>query len=377
MLLYADKLRLQGEYSLPLHKCVSYDWPSFLDIRPAVTTMFNATHSGKKAVLISYAHAMAEQVAVLGVDKELLLRKAGIPSKPPSNFFSFITMGQYEVFLREAIGLTKDPALGLHIGKGIKFGHHGTFAFAALSFPTIWHAMKVGRKFSSLVNQIIDIRLEEVGEFNVIRIETAYFSGEMYKTVIEIVMAMFCQLFKFALEGNIENLEIDFRYGKPHYFDQYQTTFEPAIRFESTANEIRIPRDLANKPLVMADPMVAERFENECDELIAKMLEPKSIPDQVREILFISKDGFPQLDDVARKINVSPRTLRRRFEENDTSFTRILEEVRLELAQRYLSTTERSIGEIAHLLGYEDQNSFSHAFKVLTGLPPTQYRKSK
>lgn len=71
-------------------------------------------------------------------------------------------------------------------------------------------------------------------------------------------------------------------------------------------------------------------------------------------------------------MNVPPRTLRRRLQEKETSYKRILDDARVELANRYLSTTELSIGNISELLGNIDQNSFSHAYKQLTGIPPTK-----
>jgi len=337
--------------------------------------MNNAADSSKRAISISYVQVVVDLVEERGGDKNLLLKKAGIEQQPLNDFFTFITVAQYERLLLEAKDLLNDPALGLHIGKQMTFGSHGTFAFAALSFSTMWKAMEVGQKFSQLCNGIVDMQLEEGEEFNTIRIETEDFSGALYQTVIEIVMGIFCEIFNLMFDGNTSPIEIEFSWSKPDYDEQYSDVFKPSFRFNSACNEIRIPVSMANKRLAMADPIIASKFEQECDELIAKMAQPKDMSQKVREALFISKDGFPSLDEVALQFNMSSRTLRRRLQECDTSFKKILEEVRLETAQHYLKTTPCSIGEISHLLGYNDQNSFSHAFKVLSGIPPTEFRK--
>lgn len=335
--------------------------------------------SERKAVLLNYAQGMAEVVAERGANKttskDALLNKANIPLAPPSDFFSFITIEQYENLIRESLVASGDPAIALHMGKSIKFGHHGTFAFAGLSFPNVWETMRVGAKYSKLVNRVVDFHLEEGEHFNTLRIETVFFTGAVYQMVIEIVMTMFCEIFTFILEDDLSGFEINFCYGQPKHIDEYKKIFRPKIQFEAASNEIRIPKYLAEKPFAMANLITAEHFEKECDALLAEVEETKSIAEQIREILLMSIGNYPSLDDLASQLNVSPRTLRRRLQENDTSYKKILEQVRLEIAKRYLTTSNITIGQISQKLGYEDQNSFSHAFKVLTGESPSQFRR--
>lgn len=333
------------------------------------------TKPDEKAIVISYAHAMADLATQLGCDKSKLLKSSGIIEKPPTDFYSFISIAQYKALMQAILDASKNPAAGLRIGKGIEFGHHGTFAYAGLSFPSAWQAIKVGRKLSQLVNRIITLRLVETDDAKIIEFDTPYFSGQMYQSIIEMVMAMFCQLFKFLLDGRVSKLDITFNFNEPAYANEYAEIFEPTVHFNAPANSIRIPKALAEKPLTMANPIVAQQFEDQCDDLLAKTLEKRTSAEQVRDILFMARYEFPSLDEVAAQIYVSPRTLRRHLKEANTSFQKILDSVRSDIAKRYLINSQRSIGEIATLLGYEDQNSFSHAFKVLEGIPPTQFRK--
>lgn len=331
----------------------------------------------KKAIAANYVAVIADVIERRGGDKHELLKKAGIKASHPNLLSHFITLKQYQTLLREGIRMTGDPALGLHIGQSMKFGSHGTFIYASLSFPTAWDAFKAGLKFSALCDRITTIDMHAQGAFNVIRIETPYFSGALYQTVIEIVIGTFCEICELKFNQGITSIEIDLRYGRPEYGDRYDQLLKPAIRFEQQANEIRIPKRLAETKLAMADATVAARFEKECDEMLASMSreEPTDIAERVRQALFISKGGFPSLEDLAERLSVSSRTLRRRLRDSGTSFQQILEDVRLEIAKRYLLSTHRSIGEIADMLGYQDQNSFSYSFRKLTGVPPTIYRK--
>ena len=101
------------------------------------------------------------------------------------------------------------------------------------------------------------------------------------------------------------------------------------------------------------------------------------------ELLFSLKQSIAQylpegdvtIDKLASKLNVSRRTLQRRLSERNTSFLNVLQEVRSRVALRYLADDRLAITEIAFLLGYADQGSFSSAFKGWHGISPRDYRR--
>ena len=78
--------------------------------------------------------------------------------------------------------------------------------------------------------------------------------------------------------------------------------------------------------------------------------------------------------DIAQKLALTPRTLQNKLKQEGVTFSRILDNVRQEIAQFYLSEQEESIAEIALLLGFSDQSAFTKAFKQWTGLTPYRYR---
>ena len=80
---------------------------------------------------------------------------------------------------------------------------------------------------------------------------------------------------------------------------------------------------------------------------------------------------------VAEGLHVSERTLRRRLEDESTSFRTTFEEVRDLLAREYLARTELTVAEIAHLLDYSETVNFRRAFVRWNGLTPSQYRQQQ
>ncbi|MEO1289217.1 MAG: helix-turn-helix transcriptional regulator, partial [Chloroflexota bacterium] len=91
-------------------------------------------------------------------------------------------------------------------------------------------------------------------------------------------------------------------------------------------------------------------------------------------LMEILASGQYTMSDVADRLAVSPRTLQRRLQAEDTSFQKELDKLREELARNYLEKSSYSSGQIAFLLGYEDPNSFYRAFRSWTGQTPEVVR---
>ena len=85
--------------------------------------------------------------------------------------------------------------------------------------------------------------------------------------------------------------------------------------------------------------------------------------------------GEANADYACRALRLSKRTLQRRLKAEKTSFQKVLQEVRAELAVRYLSDRRLKALEVAMLLGYNNITSFTTAFKSWYDMPPAEYRQ--
>jgi len=83
----------------------------------------------------------------------------------------------------------------------------------------------------------------------------------------------------------------------------------------------------------------------------------------------------PRLNDTAKALNISSRSLQRYLQGNNTSFRQLVNECRHQLAQQYLQGNTFNIQQIATQLGFEEQSSFQKAFKSWQGCSPGVYRQ--
>jgi AraC-like DNA-binding protein len=84
--------------------------------------------------------------------------------------------------------------------------------------------------------------------------------------------------------------------------------------------------------------------------------------------------GKAETEPVAHELGMSVRTLARRLGELGVTFAQILDELRQDLALRYLRDPNLSLSQIAFLLGYSELSAFSHAFRRWTRTTPGEWR---
>ena len=79
-------------------------------------------------------------------------------------------------------------------------------------------------------------------------------------------------------------------------------------------------------------------------------------------------------EDVARNLGMSKRTLARRLSSEGLNFNEIFQELRRDLAVRYLDDRKLHVSKIAWLLGFREVSAFTHACKRWTGKTPSEMR---
>ena len=103
---------------------------------------------------------------------------------------------------------------------------------------------------------------------------------------------------------------------------------------------------------------------------------PKQFVDALRHVIVPDlHQSELSVASVAAKIGISPQKLQRELRSNGTTLTAVVRELKKEKAIKDLLRTNRSIGDIASALGFDNATSFTRAFKTWTGLPPREYRK--
>jgi transcriptional regulator GlxA family with amidase domain len=89
-------------------------------------------------------------------------------------------------------------------------------------------------------------------------------------------------------------------------------------------------------------------------------------------------DRWLTVREFADVVGVSYRTIQRRFSGcvQGRSFRDVVLDVKVHSAMKLLADSRRAITEIATQLGFSTPSNFSRSFKNITGLTPTEYRRT-
>jgi AraC-like DNA-binding protein len=101
----------------------------------------------------------------------------------------------------------------------------------------------------------------------------------------------------------------------------------------------------------------------------------EKVTTEVRRLLLQSAGDFLDISKIAEHLNMSERTLRRKLNTESVSFRALFDEVRDLLATEYLTKTNLTVADIAHLLSYSETVNFRRAFVRWNGMTPSEYRQ--
>jgi AraC-like DNA-binding protein len=150
---------------------------------------------------------------------------------------------------------------------------------------------------------------------------------------------------------------------------------DAAPGFLSVSNcgeHIRIPKSLLGQRWLLVSQAEAKAHQKECRKMMRQLRE-RTICGCVRRMLLQCPDAFPSSGQLATRFGLSGRTFRRSLAHQHTTFLQILDEVRFELAVRYLEDRDLTTELIAQKLGYSESANFRTAFRRWTGSSPRHY----
>ena len=146
------------------------------------------------------------------------------------------------------------------------------------------------------------------------------------------------------------------------------------IRFSQSNNYIKFADQIVDRELPSHNPEKMQQIRLSLDVILSKVSGHNELKDKV--FLHISdhvKSGTLSELNVAKKLGMSERSLRRELAAQGLSYRQCVDDVRQMLCQSYMETG-RSLTEIAVILGYNDQAAFTRAFKRWHGVPPSKYK---
>lgn len=277
---------------------------------------------------------------------------------------------------RNAISLTKDCGIGLLAGDRLGVTDYGLYGYALISSATLREALLFSIKYHQMATPTVRMSLlinDETG-VSAFRMEDLIKIDSLYQFNLELQFGLVFSLFKEMAGPEFRFVEVCAKFDKAEYCETYAELFDCKIFFNQPFNELKFSSDWLDKPLLRANSITAQVTKELCDKTLIEMRSKEGLAGDVYRVISSNIRGFGQEDDVASYLNISSRTLRRKLLTEETSFQKILNDVRSQMAIEYLQNSDFSIEEIADRLGFSDATNFRHSFKKWTGRTAGSYQ---
>ena len=312
-----------------------------------------------------------------GIPLENLLAETGLPSAWPEMENARIAPAQYLRLVGNALDAGEDPALGLAVGRSQNLSEFGFWGYAIISSPTLGEAMDMAVRFWELNGSLVRLTYTAGGETDIVGVAPAFPMPDrrLWVFAVEELLSTLHSGACFIANREVPLAEIRLSYPDPGYGGRYRELFGCPVFFNEEKTEFSIPAFFRDVPTATGHPQVAELCRRQCREMMAGYTDTDDLVRDIRQIITNTPGRLLRLEEAARDLAMSPRTLRRRLRGRRTSFQNILDEVRTELSKQYLRTTDLSVEQISDRIGFSEVSTFYQAFKKWTGMSVKEYRR--
>ncbi len=334
------------------------------------------------SVAMAYGRRLLDVVERLGLPRAALLRHARIDAAEWSAPQGRLPFSALVALFRTALALTGRRDLGLEFGRDARPDTFDVLGYALMSCRDLEEAIGLVPLYRRIV---FDSGYSEThfgregGHVKLawVVLPEAARAGLPYCDLLaESLLASWAGFGRWITRSELPLREVRFLHGAPEDTLPFDTFFDCPVRFAAGENAMLFDGDLLSRPLVQADAALNLAMRDEARMVIARLQGGHDIVSQVRQALVpLMPKCETTLKHVAASLGMTPRTMQRRLVQAGASFHGLLDASRRELAQVYLRDSSLSALDVALLLGYAEQSSFTRAFRNWFATSPSAWRK--
>lgn len=269
---------------------------------------------------------------------------------------------------------TRDDAIILDVASSMPNGIFSTFDYVGLCAPNLRTGLCNWVRFLPLRSNSYSLTFEEEGDWGILEWIVPDRSTPRTQHTFE-RMAWAASRIEYATQDPQVQLLIDISLPAPRCRSAFQERYGERLRFNQPSDRILIPRKYLERPTPNSETnlysIVEQAAIREMEEFKVQSDPLVRVADAINESL---KAGAVSLENVASELGMSQRSLQRLLEAEGTSFRKLTETIRRNMAARYLRDTALPLKEIAFLLGFSELSAFSRAVKTWYGVPPKAVR---
>ena len=318
---------------------------------------------------------LIEYAAKKGVEIEALENEFSDLEK--QKYIDYDSMVNILNFLSQELN---DEYLGLHVGEQIFLKVTAQVDRIMLNSSTLEEAILNAIQYSKVISDALQCSYQKTEQYYSI----IYEENPNWKIQQNFAKR---QVLDITLLSNVKSLNaysnyqyfpfrVHFSYAKPKALYEYYRLFNCSLKFGQARTEIVYERQIIDRHKKNIKQGLLESLKEKVADEIENLPVENDLVYQLKKCILNHKPQRILINEAAKELNFSKRTLQRKLKEFNTSFKAIEYELQLKLAKTYLEEGEKSLDEVSYLLGFSESSALIRFFKSLTGKTPKEYQNN-
>ncbi|TLP67340.1 AraC family transcriptional regulator [Parasedimentitalea maritima] len=323
-----------------------------------------------------YTKIVADKLLERGYDEETIFRGTAFDASLLQEEAPMVEAADNLGFFEHAADLTKDDLIGFQLSQGQDNRRIGLISYVGLASPNVLEFLLNYGRYVRVVSDVFDGDLSRLNDQGLMSWRYRIPSNIERRQYVEYSVTVLLNTLRHYTGTKLVPRHVGFEHQRKDHVEVLEEFYGCKIMFGAECNSFEFKKADLELPLISADEQLLKVLRGYGDQVLAekKGEHVGLIPEVEQAIADQLAAGGASLDAVATELGMSPRTLSRKLANRDTTFFRVLEDLRKSLSKSYLRDSDLALAEIAFLLGFSGLSSFNDAFKRWTGQSPGQFR---
>jgi AraC-like DNA-binding protein len=269
-----------------------------------------------------------------------------------------------------------EPALGIAAGACQSPVSWGLPGLIMLTCRTLGEAAQCSLQYQIQAGALFEYRLVEESSVMHIEVIPKKFDEPLAAYLIEESLAGVLAVARYLVGDGLRPLRVELTFASAGHEAACERYFKCPVKFGGGRNRITLDSRWLNAPLRGYDPVICLLLQKQLVTLLTNPAGQHELLESVANQLRFNMGESTAQPQLARTVNMSERTLRRRLQAQAVNYRSLRDSTRYERAKDLLSHTQQSITAIAATIGYTDVRSFRRAFQRWADMLPTEFRKA-
>lgn len=308
-----------------------------------------------------------------GLNPDRMLLDAGLNPSVLDEPDWMIPASKVGQLLQNSASRSGNECFGLCMASTRLLSNLGPVGLLIRDQETLRDSLNLLVRYLALLNNALTLSVEEGGSSVLIR--GLWLAGGTSPTRqrVELALGVIVRAIRQLIGNDWRPTRVCFEHAAPRNLALHTRMFGPCLDFNQALNGIICTRADLDTRNEFADPVMV-RYAQKLLESTSQAHAACVLEEVRRAILTLLPSGRCSIEQVGEYMGVTPRTIQRRLTERGQTFSASVNEIRRQLATRYVFESRHSLTEIADLLGFTAASSFSRWYQTQFGCSAKESR---